>query len=191
VTVFSVFLHWWRCLLSSGSWLRGPHYPSCCRSRGRASVRSRRWPSTEILPLPPANAVDRRAPCDKKWVPTHTPYQHARDNLSSYIYFCPPTPCLLCPYLSPKETINTVRKKAVRFRAFELSAAAAVSVLRVCYLRAAAAEFTYRLRAKMAAGRWPGNLYYFFSIIFRPYLLADLDRPLFDRFLICTIIFST
>lgn len=56
-------------------------------------------------------------------------------------------------FVAKKETINTVRKKAVRFRAFELSAAA-VSVLCVCYLcAAAAAEFTYRLRAKMAAGR--------------------------------------
>lgn len=56
-----------------------------------------------------------------------------------------------------KNTMNTERKKAVRFRAFESAAAAAAavaSVLCVCYLRAAvAAEFTYRLRAKMAAGR--------------------------------------
>lgn len=90
---------------------------------------------------------------------THTPYPHTCDNLSSYTYFCSPTPCLLCPYLSPKKKPSTLyEKKAVRFRAFELSAAAAaaVSVLCIiCYLRAAAAaaEFTYRLRAKMAAGR--------------------------------------
>jgi len=58
-------------------------------------------------------------------------------------------------FVAEKNTMNTERKKAVRFRAFESAAAAVASPLCVCYLRAAAAadEFSYRLRAKMAAGR--------------------------------------
>jgi len=52
-----------------------------------------------------------RHPAIKSEYLQHTPYPHTCDNLSSYAYFCSPTPCLLCPYLSPKKKPSTLYEK--------------------------------------------------------------------------------